>query len=74
MHRSSPSKVQTTHLSYPAGRIPCPTCDSIINDSGPDEHEDDTWKHATTLGNGADSQSNTDEELANSKYLPDKQM
>ena len=52
MDRSSSCKVKPTHLVRPAGWIPCPASDGIVDDGRPDEHEDHTREHASTLSNG----------------------
>ena len=52
--RSSSCKIKTTHLEGPAGRIPCPASNGIVDDGRPDEHEDNTWEHTSSFGNGTD--------------------
>ena len=55
MHRGTSSEVEATHRSYPPSRIPSPACNRIVNYRGPDHHEDDTWKHAASFSDGANS-------------------
>lgn len=43
----STCKIETTHFEDPAGGVPGPAGDGIVDDGGPDEHEDDTGEHAT---------------------------
>lgn len=49
MDGNSTSEVETVYLEYPACRIPCLACDGVVDDGGPDEHEDDAGKHAASL-------------------------
>jgi hypothetical protein len=33
-------------------RVPCPACDGVVDNGGPDKHEDDAGEHAATLCDG----------------------
>lgn len=57
MHRGTTGKVQPAHLIAPTTGVPCPAGNWVVNNSGPDEHEDDTGQHAATLGNGSGGES-----------------
>ncbi|KAI6761597.1 hypothetical protein HG531_002150 [Fusarium graminearum] len=57
VHRGTSGKVQATHLVGPAIRVPSPTCDGVVDDSGPHEDEDDAGEHPATLGDGSGSES-----------------
>lgn len=52
MHGRATCKVQPAELIRPPGRVPRPAGDGVIDDGGPDKHEDDAWKHAAALGDG----------------------
>lgn len=55
MHGGATGKVQHTHLVRPSIRVPSPTGDGVVDNSGPNKDEDDAWEHAATLGDGAGS-------------------
>lgn len=59
MHGSTTSKVETTQLEDPTGRIPGPASNGVVDNGGPDEHEDDARQHAATLSNGTNGEGNT---------------
>lgn len=59
MDGCSTSKVKAPHLEDPTGGVPGPACDGVVDDGGPDEHVDDTWKHSATFGNSSNSQCDT---------------
>lgn len=59
VHGSTTSKVETSELEHPTGWVPGPAGNGVVDDGGPDEHEDDARKHAATLSNSANSKSNT---------------
>ena len=59
MDRGSTGKVKATQFVDPAIWVPCPTGDCIVDDRGPDEHEDNAWKHTTALGHSTDSKGHT---------------
>lgn len=59
VHRSTTCEVETSELEYPTGCVPGPAGNRVVNDGGPDEHEDDAREHAATLSDGANSKSNT---------------
>lgn len=46
-------------LEEPAVGVPGPVGDGVVDDGGPDEHEDDGGEHATTVGDGTDSEGGT---------------
>lgn len=58
--RRAPGEVETAHLVAPSQRAPGPAGDRIVNEGGPDEHEDDAGKHPAALGNGTRSQGHGD--------------
>lgn len=60
VHGGSASEVEAAHLGDPAGWVPGPAGDGVINDGGPDEHEDDAGQHAAALGDSADGQGDGD--------------
>lgn len=74
VHGSTTGEVKTSELEYPTRWVPGPAGNRIVDDGGPDKHEDDARKHATTLGNSANSKSNTDGLLAQPLYPNVKQM
>lgn len=41
MHGGSTSKVKATHLEHPAGCVPCPAGNWVVDNGCPDEHEND---------------------------------
>lgn len=53
------SKVNRAHGRGPSRRVPGPAGDGVVDDGRPDEHVDDTRKHASTLRDGTDGKSNT---------------
>ena len=56
MHRSAAGEIKTAHLRRPAVGVPGPAGDRVVDDGGPDEHEDDAGQHAAALGDGSDGQ------------------
>lgn len=46
-------------LEEPAVAVPGPVGDGVVDDGGPDEHEDDGGEHAATVGHGTDGESGT---------------
>lgn len=56
MDRGSAREVQTPQLVHPAGRVPCPAGNRIINDGGPHQHKHHTRQHATSIGGGTNGQ------------------
>lgn len=59
VHRGTAGKVKTAQFEYPARCVPRPACNRIVDDGGPDEHEDDARQHAATFGNCTDREGNT---------------
>lgn len=53
MHGCTTRKVQTSQAVCPPGRVPCPAGNGVIDNGGPNEHEDDARQHATALSDGA---------------------
>ena len=47
------SKVETAELGDPPIWIPRPTCDWVVDDGAPYEHEDYGRQHTTSFGDGA---------------------
>lgn len=60
MDRCTTSKIETSHLVGPSRRIPGPAGDWVVNDGGPDKHEYDAGKHATSLGDSTSCESHGD--------------
>lgn len=58
--RGATSKVKTTHVEGPAGAVPGPASNGIVDDGGPDEGEDHGGQDATTLGGSTDGEGNGD--------------
>lgn len=46
-------------LEEPAVGVPGPVGDGVVDDGGPDEHEDDGGEHAATVGHGTDGEGGT---------------
>lgn len=46
-------------LEEPAVGVPGPVGDGVVDDGGPDEHEDDGGEHAATVGDGTDGEGGT---------------
>lgn len=59
MDGSSSGEIETTHVEDPAGRVPRPARKRIVDDGGPDKHEDDARKHAAALSSGTNGEGNT---------------
>ena len=55
----SAGKVQAAHVEDPSGGVPGPAGNGVVDDGGPDEHVDDTREHASSLGDGSNSKSDT---------------
>lgn len=54
------SEVEVAEDVEPAGRIPGPAGDGVVDDSAPDEHENDTGQETTALSDSADGKSNAE--------------
>ena len=54
------SIVEASEAVGPATGVPSPASDGVVDDSSPDEHEDDAGKHAATLSHGTGGQSDGD--------------
>lgn len=59
MDWSSTSEVKATEHERPAIGVPGPAGDRIVDNGGPDEDEDNTWEHATTVSSRADGKCGT---------------
>ena len=46
------SKVVAGQVVQPAVAVPCPVCDRVVDNGGPDEDEDEGGQNATTVRNG----------------------
>lgn len=55
MHGCPTGEIKATHNGDPAVRVPRPTSNGIVDDGGPEEHENNTGEHAATLCDGANS-------------------
>lgn len=53
VHGGAAGEIQAAHLERPPGGVPRPAGDGVVDDRGPDEHEDDAGQHAAALGDGA---------------------
>lgn len=60
VHGGAAGKVEAAHLVAPARGVPGPAGDGVVDDGGPDEHEDDAGEHAPALGDGARGQGDGD--------------
>jgi hypothetical protein len=58
MHRSASGEIKPTHLENPSRRIPRPARNWVVDNCGPDEHEDNAGQHSASLSDGTDCQSN----------------
>lgn len=56
MNRRSSGEIQPAHFVHPAGRVPRPAGNRIVNDGGPDQHEHHARQHPTAIGGGANRQ------------------
>lgn len=54
MHRRATCKVQASELEDPAGGIPCPASDRVIDDRAPDKGEDHGREHTAAFSSGTD--------------------
>lgn len=52
MHRGATSEVESAHLIRPAGRIPGPAGDRVVDNCSPDEHKHHARQHAAPLSHG----------------------
>lgn len=59
MDWSSSGEIETSHLVRPSVGVPGPAGKWVVDYGGPDEHEDDGWKHATTLSSGTNGECDT---------------
>lgn len=59
MYGCSAGEVEAAYLVDPARGIPGPAGEGVIDDGGPDEHEDDAGEHAAAFGDGADCDSHS---------------
>lgn len=77
MHRSSTCKVKAAHYEGPACRVPCPACNGVVDNSGPDEDEDAAREHTTSVSSSTDCkcgpgcQSACDSTLRDLKFVRD---
>jgi hypothetical protein len=53
---STTGEVETAHLERPALRVPGPVGNGVVDDGGPDEHENDAGQHAATVSSSANSE------------------
>lgn len=56
MHWGSTGKIEASELEDPAGAVPSPAGNRVVDDGRPDEHEDNGRKDATSLRNGSNSE------------------
>ena len=59
VHGRAAGEVEAAHRRDPAGWVPRPAGDGVVDDRRPEQHEDDTGKHATALGDGTDGESDS---------------
>ncbi len=53
VHGCPASKVETSHLGNPACGVPGPAGNGVVDERGPDEHENHAGEHAAAFGNCA---------------------
>ena len=54
--RSASCVIKRGQVEEPSVGVPGPAGDRVVDDGGPDEHEDDAGQHAAALGDGSDGQ------------------
>jgi hypothetical protein len=59
VHRCATGEVQAAHFEGPAGGVPGPAGDGVVDYSAPDEHEDYAGQHAASVCCGAYRESGT---------------
>src|SRR5690349_10784263 len=59
VNRGSAGEIETTHEEGPAIRVPRPAGDGVVDQSRPDEDENEAWKHTATVGGGTNSERRT---------------
>lgn len=59
MDGAAAGEVVVGELGEPAVGVPGPVGDGIVDDGGPDEHEDDGGEHAAAISNSADGEGRT---------------
>ena len=70
MHGGSTSEVEAAHLGDPAGGVPSPAGDGVVDQRRPDKHEDHAGQHAATFGDGADSESDPRDSVSAATSAP----
>lgn len=53
MDRSSAGKVESTEDKGPAGGVPCPAGDGVIDESGPAEHVDNARQNSASFSDSS---------------------
>lgn len=59
MDGAAAGEVVVGQLGEPAVGVPGPVGDGVVDDGGPDEHEDDGGEHAAAVSDGTDGESGT---------------
>lgn len=59
MYWRSAGEIEDAQLVCPAAGVPRPTCDGIVYDRTPDEHEYNAREDTTTLSSGTSGQRNS---------------
>ncbi|KAI6771075.1 hypothetical protein HG531_009930 [Fusarium graminearum] len=53
------NKVVAGKVEEPAVSVPGPVCDRVVDNGGPEEHEDDGWEDATSVCHGTNGKSSS---------------
>lgn len=56
MDGAAAGEVVVGELGEPAVGVPGPVGNGVVDDGGPDEHEDDGGEHAAAVSDGTDSE------------------
>lgn len=60
MHGGASGKVEAAHPVGPSARVPGPAGDGVVDNRGPDEHEDDAGEDPAALGDSSGGEGNGD--------------
>ena len=63
MHGGAAGEVEPAELVDPAGGVPGPTGDRVVDDGGPDEDENYAGEHAAAVGGGSDGEGGAGRDL-----------
>ncbi len=59
VHGCAAGEIEATELVHPAGRVPGPAGDGVVDDGRPDEYEDYAGEHAAAVGGGTNGEGGT---------------